>query len=169
MVVNMELFSVVLMVATLLCALVAGLVLAFAVVVMPGIGSLGDREFLRAFQAMDDMIQDRQPVFMVVWVGSIVAVLGGVWLGVCSLDGWDRILLLCATALYLLTVQLPTMAINIPLNNDVQTLDVDRMSEGKLRSARDTFEGKWNRWNRIRTVTSCVTTGILILILQRYQ
>ena len=73
----MELFSVVLMVATLLCALVAGLVLAFAVVVMPGIGSLGDREFLRAFQAMDDMIQDRQPVFMVVWVGSIVAVLGG--------------------------------------------------------------------------------------------
>ena len=139
---NMELFSVVLMVATLLCALVAGLVLAFAVVVMPGIGSLGDREFLRAFQAMDDMIQDRQPVFMVVWVGSIVAVLGGVWLGVCSLDGWARILLLCATALYLLTVQLPTMAINVPLNNDVQTLDVDRMSEGKLRSARDTFEGK---------------------------
>ena len=36
--------------ACLLCSLVAGFLFAFAVVVMPGIKSLGDGEFLRAFQ-----------------------------------------------------------------------------------------------------------------------
>ena len=46
----MEIFQVTLIVATFLCTLVAGFVFAFAVVVMPGIRTLGDCEFLRAFQ-----------------------------------------------------------------------------------------------------------------------
>ena len=48
-----EIFQVTLIVATFLCTLVAGFVFAFAVVVMPGIRTLGDGEFLRAFQVMD--------------------------------------------------------------------------------------------------------------------
>ena len=43
--------------ATFLCSLVAGFLFAFAVVVMPGIRNLGDREFLRAFQEIDGVIQ----------------------------------------------------------------------------------------------------------------
>jgi len=42
---------------------------------MPGISSLTDREFIRAFQAMDGIIQDNQPLFILVWVGSAVAVI----------------------------------------------------------------------------------------------
>jgi hypothetical protein len=39
--------------STLLCSLVAGFVFAFAVVVMPGIQTLSDRDYLRAFKVMD--------------------------------------------------------------------------------------------------------------------
>ena len=53
-------FQVALFLATLLCALVAGFLFAFAVIVMPGIGRLPDREFVRAFQEMDGIIQRGQ-------------------------------------------------------------------------------------------------------------
>ena len=49
----MEVFQIALILATFLCSLVAGLLFVFAVVVMPGIGSLNDREFIRAFQVME--------------------------------------------------------------------------------------------------------------------
>ena len=80
------LFTLILSLATLLCSLVAGFLLAFAIVVMPGIRKLNDRDFLRAFQVMDGMIQDNQPVFMVVWVGSIVASLVAAVLGIGHVD-----------------------------------------------------------------------------------
>ena len=48
--------ELVLILATLLCALTAGLVFAFASVVMPGIGKLGDREFIRSFQVIDGWV-----------------------------------------------------------------------------------------------------------------
>jgi uncharacterized membrane protein len=37
--------------------LVAGFLFAFAAVIMPGIRSLGDRAFIRAFQVIDRVIQ----------------------------------------------------------------------------------------------------------------
>jgi len=45
----MELFQVALILAAFLCSLVAGFLFAFAVVVMPGIRSLNNREFIRTF------------------------------------------------------------------------------------------------------------------------
>ena len=66
-------FKTVLVAASLLCSLVAGFLFAFAVVAMPGIGRLKDRSFIRAFQVIDGVIQDNQPVFLFVWVGSVVA------------------------------------------------------------------------------------------------
>lgn len=47
----MAIFQIALILATFLCSLVAGLLFAFAIVVMPGIRSLKDRDFLLAFQA----------------------------------------------------------------------------------------------------------------------
>ena len=64
----MGIFQIVLILAAFLCSLVAGFVFAFALVVMPGIKGLGDREFIRAFQVMDGIIQNNQPIFLLVWV-----------------------------------------------------------------------------------------------------
>ena len=67
-------FAVGLLVSTILCALVTGFVFTYAVIVMPGLSRLSDREFVRAFQATDQIIQNKQPVFLAVWVGSILSV-----------------------------------------------------------------------------------------------
>ncbi len=119
-------FQITLLLATLLCSLVAGFVFAFAVVVMPGINNLSDREFIRAFQVMDGIIQNNQPMFVLVWVGSIVALVASAVLGIGQLEGAERLLMILAVLAYLLVVQLPTFTINIPLNNRLQTWLTDK-------------------------------------------
>ena len=161
------LFAPILILATFLCSLVAGFLLAFAIVAMPGMKSLNDREFIRAFQVMDGVIQNRQPIFMVVWIGSVVALLTSAVLGVGQLDGCGRMLIICAALVYMLGVQLPTFTINIPLNNELQRLEVDAMNETTQRAARSDFEPRWNRWNAIRTVFASLTSAQLILLLFR--
>lgn len=161
----MGFLEIALIAATFLCSIVAGLVFAFAVVVMPGIKTLPDRDFIRAFQVIDQVIQNNQPVFMLAWVGSALSLLVTAGFGIAQLTGSARVMLILATAIYILAVQIPTITINIPLNNRLQTLDVENMSEEALKTARSDFEPRWNRWNTIRTVFACLVTIILLSLL----
>ena len=156
-----------LIMATTLCSLVAGFLFAFSVVAMPGIGQLDDKAFLRAFQAMDRVIQNNQPLFMLVWVGSVLALIASVVLGYGQLEGINRGLLFVAEFAYLLGVQLSTATINIPLNNRLQKLDVNAAGEAELRAARAAFEPRWNRWNQMRTGWASLASLLLILLLFR--
>lgn len=158
-------FPIILILAALFCALVAGLLFAFAIVTMPGIKRLHDREFIRAFQVMDGVIQNNQPIFMLVWIGSALTLLIATVLGFRQLDLVGKGILLTAAALYMFGVQLPTVTINVPLNNKLQTLDVDAMSPSAQTAARHGFEPRWNQWNRIRTIVATLVTTLLILLL----
>lgn len=158
-------FQIVLILATLLCSLVAGFLFAFASVVMPGIKRLNDREFIRAFQVIDGVIQNNQPIFVAVWVGSIVALVAAAGLGIGQLDGAKRLLLILAPLIYVLGVQLSTFTINVPLNNTLQALNVDAMNETALKAARQHFEPRWNQWNLIRTPFASLASALLIVLL----
>ena len=163
----MGIFQIVLILAAFLCSLVAGFVFAFALVVMPGIKGLGDREFIRAFQVMDGIIQNNQPIFLLVWVGSIVALVTATVLGFGQLDGAGRLLLVFATLVYLFGVQLSTFTINVPLNNRLQAVDADAMSETEQEAARQDFEPRWNRWNSSRTFFASLASALLMVLLFR--
>ncbi|MGQ0507258.1 MAG: anthrone oxygenase family protein [Myxococcaceae bacterium] len=161
----MTLFQAALIAAALLCSLVAGLLFAFAVVVMPGIRRLADAEFIRAFQVIDGVIQKNQPLFAIVWVGSILTLLTATVLGVWELRGADRLLAIAAALVYLVGVQLPTFAVNIPLNNELQELDPGAMDAQARKHARDAFEPRWNHWNAIRATFACLTSLLLLSLL----
>jgi len=163
----MEIFQVTLIVATFLCTLVAGFVFAFAVVVMPGIRTLSDGEFLRAFQVMDRVIQNNQPVFMLVWIGSVIALLASAALGFGQLDGTGRVLVIAAVLVYLIGVQLPTATINIPLNNTVKALAIADMDETEQEAVRGKFESRWNHSNVTRTVLASLVSILLMILLLR--
>jgi uncharacterized membrane protein len=164
----MELIQFGVLLSALLCSLVAGLVLAFAVVVMPGIKALGDRAYLKSFKAVDRVIQDNQPIFMSVWLGSVIALLASTVLGIWRLEGVDRILLLVACTIYILGVQLPTVVVNVPLNNHLQSRDLDTMPESELRVTRENFDSRWLRWNTFRTAVATLTTVLLLVLLLRF-
>jgi uncharacterized membrane protein len=163
----MTLFHVALIVATFLCSLVAGFLFAFAVGVMPGIRSLDDGEFIRAFRAIDGVIQRNQPLFMFVWVGSVLSLVAAALASVWTLAGVSQALMIVAALIYILGVQAPTVGINIPLNNQLQRIDPRTMSETARRRARDDFEQRWNQWNVFRTVCASVVSGLLIVLLLR--
>lgn len=163
----MEFVIIITIAATLLCSLVAGFVFAFAVVVMPGIKILGDTDYLRAFRAIDGVIQRNQPILILVWVGSALAVVVAAVFGAIQLSGFDRNLLIAAAVLYILGVQLPTVLVNIPLNNSIQALDIDSAKEEDIREARAKFEPSWTLWNCIRTVLAVVTVALLLFLLAR--
>jgi len=150
--------------AFILCSLTAGFLFAFAVVVMPGITRLDDGAYLRAFQVMDGIIQDNSPLFILMWVGSVVAMLAVLVLGVGigGLSMATRGLLVGAAVLYLGGVQLPTVAVNIPLNNRVQALQIDQLDGPATQRERADFEARWNRWNVIRTVFA---VGAVLMLL----
>lgn len=163
----MGIFPLALILAALLCSLVAGFVFAFAVVVMPGTATLNDGEFLRSFQVIDRVIQNNQPLFLLVWMGSVLALLAAAALGFGQLDGTGRLLMGAAVLVYLVGVQLPTITINVPLNNKVQATEIEAMDEPALAVARQNFESGWIRWNTIRTVLAALVSVLPLVLLLR--
>jgi uncharacterized membrane protein len=164
----MEPFHLVLMLSIILCSLVAGLLFAFAVVVMPGIAKLDDKEYLLAFKHMDGIIQDNHPLFIFVWAGSILSVIITLIMGIMDLSGTNIYLLSFASALYLFGVQLPTFRFNIPLNNSLQKMDLETLEDSDAALSRAGFEIPWNRWNRIRTINCIMAVSMLLLLLIRF-
>ena len=163
----MEPFHLTLVMSIMLCSLVAGLLFGFAIVVMPGIAKLTDKEYLLAFKHMDGIIQNNQPLFILVWAGSILSITITLILGIMNLSGTQVYLLVFASILYLIGVQLPTFRFNIPLNNSLQHLDIESSEESEATSVRDAFEIPWNRWNNIRTVNAILAVSMLLVLLIR--
>ena len=149
----------------LLCSLVSGFIFTYSIVVMPGLSNLNDKDFLKAFQVTDAVIQNNQPLFMFTWIGSIVAILTTIvasFITVGLLESW---LIILVGAAYLLGVQGITVAIHIPLNNHIQKLNIDELNDKTLAYERKNFEAKWNFFNKIRTFVAISASSLLLIVL----
>ena len=161
----MTLFVGFLLVSTLLCALVTGFIFTYAVVVMPGFAKLDDRDFIRAFQVTDGVIQNNQPLFMLAWVGSIVSLVATMILGFIEHHGIERWAVFAISFVYLLGVQGITIRVHLPLNNRLQRLEIDEMDPESLSKERDKFETRWNYFNNIRTLIAFAVSFSLMLFI----
>lgn len=151
-------------ISIVLCGLVAGLVFTFAIIVMPGIKTLDDHGFLQAFKVMDSIIQNNHPLFLLVWSGSVLAILMLGLLSFFYLQGIDRVFVILSATIYLLGVQLPTVVINIPLNNQLQRRNLDALSKEALKQAREAFESRWVLWNTLRTFLAILVVLMLVIV-----
>ena len=154
-----------LLVSTLLCTLVTGFVFTYAIVVMPGFGKLNDREFIQAFQATDGIIQNNQPLFMLVWVGSIASVVATMVLSVVYLHGNERWVIILFGTLYIIGVQGITILVHLPLNKSLQGIEINEMDFESLQQLRSKFETRWNYFNNIRTGIACAVSMALMFSL----
>ena len=161
----MTIFIGFLIVSTLLCALVTGFIFTYAVVVMPGFAKLDDRDFIRAFQVTDGVIQNNQPLFMLAWVGSIVSIAATMILGFIELHGIERWTVITIGFVYLLGVQGITIRFHLPLNNRLQRLEIDEMDPESLSKERNKFETRWNYFNNIRTLIAFAVSFSLMLFI----
>ncbi len=163
----MSTFLVLLTLAALFCGLVAGITFIFATIIMPGLATLGDRDLLRSFKAVDRVIQDNQPLFLIVWLGSALLLGAATILGFAGLPPIDRTLLCAACAIYLVGVQFSTIRVNVPLNNELQRRDLEQLDDRAIADLRRVFEPRWVRWNWIRTWIAIGVTLLLLIVLVR--
>tara|TARA_B000000532_G_scaffold194549_1_gene160550 strand:- start:60 stop:554 length:495 start_codon:yes stop_codon:yes gene_type:complete len=161
----MNILDISLIFSILTCSLVTGFIFTYAVVVMPGLSKLNDKEFIRAFQVTDGIIQNNQPLFMLTWIGSIIAILSSILIAIIFFGISETWLIILVGVVYLLGVQGITISIHIPLNNHLQQVNIDELNEEKLSEERIKFEKKWNNFNIIRTVIAFSVSVILLLIL----
>ena len=132
---------------------------------MPGFSKLEDKEFLRAFQVTDGVIQNNQPLFMLTWVGSIISVLSVMAISILSLGVSDAWIIFVVGLIYLLGVQGITVSIHLPLNNHIQKIDINDMNNQSLNQERTNFEMRWNYFNKIRTFIAFAASLSFLLIL----
>ena len=160
----MEILNISLFFSTLLCSLVTGFILTYAIVVMPGLSKLDDKEFIKAFQVTDGIIQNNQPIFILIWVGSIISVVSTIIISIFTLGILEAWKIIFVSLVYLIGVQAITIIIHLPLNRRIQKIDINSTNLQSLNEERKNFETKWNYFNNIRTVIAFLVTLFFLFI-----
>ena len=158
---NFDTQAIVVVLATLLTGLTAGLCFTWNNAVTPGIGQLADIGYLRSFQEMNRSIIN--PAFILVFFGPLFLQIANIFLFRTSSSTiiW---MVVASAALYIIGVVLVTIFGNVPLNELLDKTDLMQASAEELKLLRDKFEIKWNRLHLIRTITATLSFLILIII-----
>ena len=81
-----------------------------------------------------------------------------------SAAGTQRTYLLAGCAFYLLGCLLVTMAVNVPMNNQLAVAKPDSSGADALW---DHYRSRWTLWNHVRTAASLVAAGLFVMALCR--
>ncbi len=146
--------------SVVLTGLSAGLFYAWSVSVIPGTLKISDQSYLETMQSINRAILN--PLFFVVFFGSIVA------LGVATsyhirTDKLAFGLLLASSLLYLFGTVAVTGMGNVPLNNELEAMDLSALDLERIKAFRDYYETKWNRFHAIRTFWAIVSFLISLI------
>ena len=160
----MNFLEVSLICSILSCTLVTGFTLLYAVVIMPGLSKLDDKEFIKAFQVTDGVIQDNQPLFILTWLGSVISVVGAILSSIISVGLPEAWLIVFVGVVYLLGVQGITLSVHLPLNNHIKKINIEKTDHQTLSVEREKFETRWNFFNTIRTAISFLVSLTLLLV-----
>ena len=150
-----------LVVAIVSTGLMAGIFFTWSNAVKPGIGTLDDMTYMKAFQAMNRLILN--PLFYIVFILPVLSIAISTYMSFGSTKEYVFELLLTATLIYCLGVFLVTIAGNIPLNELLEHTDLEKISQIELSDLRGKIETKWNSFNLVRTISSFIAFVLLVI------
>jgi len=146
--------------AVILTGLSAGLFYAWSVSVIPGTQKVSDSTYLQTMQSVNRAILN--PAFFSVFFGSALLLILASFF---QYDG-DRLafwLTLSATIMYLGgTIGVTGMG-NVPLNDQLDALQLKELNSAKLTEFRLYYESKWNRLHAIRTAFAVGSFALILL------
>jgi uncharacterized membrane protein len=158
---NFDTQTVVLVLATLLTGLTAGLCFTWNNAVTPGIGQLGDMGYLRSFQEMNRAIIN--PIFILVFFGPFFLHIANIFL-FRTLSSTIIWMVVASAVLYIIGLVAVTLFGNVPLNELLDKTDLMQASTEELELLRAKFEVKWNRLHLIRTISTILSFLLLLII-----
>lgn len=159
---EISLNSVILVGAVITTGLSAGLFYAWSVSVIPGTQKIGDPSYLETMQSINREILN--PAFFLSFFGSVAL------LGAAGISQWQAgrngfTLVLTAFILYLFgTVGVTAMG-NVPLNNQLDLLQLNQLSASEISDFRKHYEIRWNRLHQVRTLFALASFVIISLAL----
>ncbi|MFK0235493.1 anthrone oxygenase family protein [Streptomyces vinaceus] len=155
-----RLATALLMFATVLVGLMAGLFFAFDVSVMPGLARGDDRTYVTAMQNINAVI-DGNALFGTVFVGALLAAAAS---AAVELRGGRRGVAVWAgaAAVLYLVVLVVTFTVNIPLNNELAAAAAGDAARTAGFPIVDRFKGTWVTTNIVRTL--CSTAALVALV-----
>jgi len=153
---------IVLVLATLLTGLSAGLCFTWSNAVTTGLANLENLSYLKAFQQMNRTILN--PTFFLVFFGPVFLGALGTYL-VRNGNPMTFWLVLTAVLLYFFGVALVTVFGNVPLNEMLDKTDLLEIGAESAASLRKKFENPWNSYHCIRTYISVLSFLLLLVSL----
>lgn len=153
--------NIILLIAALCIALMAGLFYNWTTAIIPGLQKLPDKEYLSAMQSFNRSIQN--PLFFASFFGAAIFLPFASYQFYKIPVSTGFYLLLAAALLYWGGVMAVTIAGNIPLNNMLDKHSLANTSPEELSTLRRVFENKWNNLNTIRTVSSFISLLLVLL------
>ena len=157
----MEIEIIILALAIFLTGLMAGIFFTWSNAVKPGIGKLGDIEYLRALQSMNRVILNN--AFRIIFLGAIIAV---ALVPVFYFNLYPKNifwLFVFTLVIYWIGVFGVTVSGNIPLNEILDKTNLESITSEEIKTLRKSIEVKWNNFNLIRCISSAITFLILIV------
>ena len=164
LIMEISLKSFILFGSVILAGLSAGLFYAWSVSVIPGTKKLVDITYLETMQSINAAILN--PAFFLVFFGSII------FLSVASIyefhtNKWVFGLLLASSITYLVGTIGVTGLGNVPLNDQLNALDIAQHNSEKIAAFRKYYESNWNRLHLVRTVFAVISfiTSVLAIFI----
>lgn len=140
--------------------LMAGIFFTWTNAVTPGIGQLGDLNYLQALQAMNRSILN--PLFYMAFAAPVISLLGQTVLAFKNSSGIELKFILAAAIIYIFGAFLVTLLGNIPLNEFLDQANLSSLSLRQIQEIRGKVEFSWNRFNLIRTISSFTAFVVLL-------
>lgn len=137
--------------------LIAGAFFAFSSFVMGALGKLAPANGIPAMQSINVVVIN--PLFLGVFVGTSVLCLV---LGCSALLRWSEpgsAYLLAGAAVYVFGTFIVTMALNVPLNDQLAAVDP---SSANGASVWIRYLTDWTMWNHVRTGAALIASACLI-------
>lgn len=137
--------------------LVAGVFFAFSSFVMGALGRLPAANGISAMQSINTVVLN--PLFLGVFMGTAVLCLA---LALSAIMRWSEpgaAYLLAGSALYVIGTFVVTIALNVPLNDQLAAVN-PQSSEGAAVWVR--YLADWTMWNHVRTGAALMASACLI-------
>ena len=151
----MTLDGFLLVLAGMTTSLLAGTFFGYAVSVNRALHRLADVEYVRAMQHINEVIQN--PLFLGTFLAPVV-LLPLVTFRAAQAHPARFGPLLVASLVYLAGTFVPTVVGNVPRNQRLARLALDRASAAEISAERRHFEQPWNRLHTVRTVAAVLAT-----------
>ncbi|MCV7170106.1 DUF1772 domain-containing protein [Mycobacterium manitobense] len=147
--------------AAIAAAVVGGVFYAFSTIVMRGLGRTGPVAAITAMRGMNAEAQANGP-FLLVFVGSALLSAAVVVVAVVRIGqpgGW----LLLAGGVAGVAGFVITVAVNVPLNNHLDTVDPTALGVAEATREWAAYLSTWTAWNHVRAAAGIAAAVLMAL------